>query len=145
MRAAFEAGDWETLRLLLHPYLHWTEDGATIRGRANVLARLRESNRLPAPSAIDLRDAHHVIDIDRHERHRARPRRLTIGDERALHRRGWSQRERDLGLCGRCSRQPTRTLCSSDPTGRPPGYRRTVRPLSTISPPHHHPQQEPSG
>ena len=56
MRAAFDGGDWEALRLLLHPYLHWTEAGTTIRGRTNVLARLRDSNRLPAPRAIELRD-----------------------------------------------------------------------------------------
>jgi hypothetical protein len=56
VRAAFDGGDWETLRLLLHPYLHWTEDGTTIRGRKNVLARLQDSNRLPAPRSIELRD-----------------------------------------------------------------------------------------
>ena len=56
MRAAFEAGDWERLRLLLHPYLHWTEGGETTRGRTKVLARLRESDRLPPPRSIELRD-----------------------------------------------------------------------------------------
>lgn len=56
MRAAFDGGDWETLRRLLHPYLRWTEDGTTIRGRRNVLARLQDSNRLPAPRSIELRD-----------------------------------------------------------------------------------------
>jgi hypothetical protein len=37
----FAAGDHEALRLLLHPYLHWTDaTGVTIRGRKNVLALL---------------------------------------------------------------------------------------------------------
>jgi hypothetical protein len=56
VRAAFDGGDWETLRLLLHPYLHWTEGDETIRGRTKVLARLRDADRLPAPRSIELRD-----------------------------------------------------------------------------------------
>src|SRR3712207_8164826 len=38
--AALAAGDREALRLALHPYLHWTEGGVTIRGRTKVLAHL---------------------------------------------------------------------------------------------------------
>jgi hypothetical protein len=55
VQAAFDSGDWETLRLLLHPYLHWTEGDETVRGRTKVLARLRASNRLPRPSSVELR------------------------------------------------------------------------------------------
>ena len=53
---ALDRRDAAALRLLLHPYLHWTEDGTTICGRKNVLARLQDSNRLPAPRSIELRD-----------------------------------------------------------------------------------------
>jgi hypothetical protein len=56
VRAAFESGDWATLKLLLHPYLHWSEDGVTIRGRTKVLAHLRASGRVAPPRAIELRD-----------------------------------------------------------------------------------------
>jgi hypothetical protein len=56
VRAAFEAGEWETLRLLLHPYLHWTDGDETIRGRTNVLARLHSADTLPEPSSVELRD-----------------------------------------------------------------------------------------
>ena len=37
--AAMRDRDWDALRLLLHPYLHWTmPDGTVLRGRRNVLA-----------------------------------------------------------------------------------------------------------
>ncbi|WP_433294885.1 nuclear transport factor 2 family protein [Actinoplanes sp. CA-030573] len=38
---------------LLHPYLHWTSGGRTIRGRTNVFAHLAE---LRAPDSYELRD-----------------------------------------------------------------------------------------
>jgi hypothetical protein len=55
--AAVIARDWGTLRLLLHPYLHWTEtDGHTLRGRTRVLAMLEQSSTPAPPSAVVLRD-----------------------------------------------------------------------------------------
>jgi hypothetical protein len=42
--AAIERRHWERLKLLLHPYLHWTtKDGETLRGRKRVMARLVEA------------------------------------------------------------------------------------------------------
>jgi hypothetical protein len=38
---AMRARNWDDLRLLLHPYLHWaSSDGRTVRGRTNVMAML---------------------------------------------------------------------------------------------------------
>ena len=56
--AAIVAGDWSTVRLLLHPYLHWTDStGGTIRGRAKVLAMLERAAQAPAQArSIELRD-----------------------------------------------------------------------------------------
>jgi len=56
--AAIVAGDWSTVRLLLHPYLHWTDStGGTIRGRAKVLAMLEHAAQAPAQArSIELRD-----------------------------------------------------------------------------------------
>ena len=50
--------DWDVVRLLLHPYLHWTgPDDVTIRGRTNVLAMLTERQRPPErPASVELRD-----------------------------------------------------------------------------------------
>lgn len=55
---AVTAGRWDNAKLLLHPYLHWTqENGLTRRGRSNVLrwlvARQRE---LVPPERFELRD-----------------------------------------------------------------------------------------
>jgi hypothetical protein len=45
------------VRLLLHPYLHWTDSsGNTLRGRAKVLAMLERSEAPAPPSSIELRD-----------------------------------------------------------------------------------------
>ncbi len=50
-------GDADALRLLLHPYLHWTlEDGTVLRGRRNVLAMLEQAAPLDLPSDVELRD-----------------------------------------------------------------------------------------
>lgn len=54
---AIEAEDWERLKPLLHPYLHWTDgSGDTLRGRSQVLAWLREAGRVVPPGACELRD-----------------------------------------------------------------------------------------
>jgi hypothetical protein len=54
---AASARDWEGLRPLLHPYLHWTRpDGGTIRGRRNVLAHLAAEPPPAPPEAVELRD-----------------------------------------------------------------------------------------
>ena len=51
-------GDWDGLRLLLHPYLHWTDSqGSTVRGRNSVMAMLERAGTAPArPSSVELRD-----------------------------------------------------------------------------------------
>jgi limonene-1,2-epoxide hydrolase len=56
VRRAVEDGDTGTLRLALHPYLHWTEGGTTIRGRSKVMALLRERTTLAVPSSVEIRD-----------------------------------------------------------------------------------------
>jgi hypothetical protein len=52
------AGDWNLVRLLLHPYLHWTDlDGFTTRGRDQVLDMLQRAVRAPAEArSVELRD-----------------------------------------------------------------------------------------
>jgi hypothetical protein len=56
--AALADRDRVRLRVLLHPYLHWTgADGVTVRGRTKVLARLDELGQPPElPAAVELRD-----------------------------------------------------------------------------------------
>ena len=54
---AIVAGDWDTVRALLHPYLHWTDSSGTIRGRIKVLAMLEQAAQAPAQAqSIELRD-----------------------------------------------------------------------------------------
>ena len=48
--------DWERVRLLLHPYLHWREPGVALRGRRNVLERLAAGPAPEPPDEIELRD-----------------------------------------------------------------------------------------
>ena len=59
-RAAYEAileRDWEGLRPMLHPYLHWTAaDGTRLRGRTTVMARLQGVAPSAEPAAVELRD-----------------------------------------------------------------------------------------
>jgi hypothetical protein len=59
--AAYDAmlvRDWNELRLMLHPYLHWTAaDGSRIRGRSKVIARLQNAAPPEEPVAVELRDA----------------------------------------------------------------------------------------
>ena len=55
--AAMLDGDAEALRLLLHPYLHWTQpDGTVVRGRRNVLALLETSGPPASVGTVELRD-----------------------------------------------------------------------------------------
>lgn len=55
---ALASGDRAALRLLLHPYLHWTgADEVTIRGRNTVLALIDNGGTPPAPpGSVELRD-----------------------------------------------------------------------------------------
>ena len=54
---AIRGADWTRLKLLLHPYLHWsTADGKKIRGRTNVLARLRDFTPTDPPRCHELLD-----------------------------------------------------------------------------------------
>jgi hypothetical protein len=51
--------DWERLKFLLHPYLHWSEDGGAValRGRTTVLRWLAERpGPLKRAERIELRD-----------------------------------------------------------------------------------------
>ncbi|NKE63371.1 nuclear transport factor 2 family protein [Lentzea sp. PSKA42] len=54
--AAIELRDWELLKGLLHPYLHWTEGGVTIRGRTKVLTHLMGAPPSGPPDSYELRD-----------------------------------------------------------------------------------------
>jgi hypothetical protein len=56
--AAILAGDWNALRPLLHPYLHWTDSkGKTVRGRSNVLAMLEHAAQPSAEArSTEVRD-----------------------------------------------------------------------------------------
>jgi hypothetical protein len=59
-RAAQEAmleRDWDGLRMLLHPYLHWTmADGTRLRGRTKVMELLQAGPPPAAPIVVELRD-----------------------------------------------------------------------------------------
>ncbi len=52
---AIEAGDWTAFAKLVHPYVHWTEDGHTTRGRTKVMAELSHRGAKAATS-YELRD-----------------------------------------------------------------------------------------
>jgi hypothetical protein len=55
--ASIDRRDWDALKSLLHPYLHWTgKDGRTLRGRNNVLARLARQAPTGPPRSIEIRD-----------------------------------------------------------------------------------------
>lgn len=55
--AAINLRDWGDLKLLLHPYLHWTNShGQTVRGRTNVLAKLVADTPTGPPTSYELRD-----------------------------------------------------------------------------------------
>ena len=55
--AAILAQDWEVLRVLLHPYVRWTDArGQVVRGRSKVLAMLKEAGTPDPPVEVELRD-----------------------------------------------------------------------------------------
>ena len=55
--ATIERGDWERLRLLLDPYVHWTTAAEEqLRGRNDVIARLMDDPPPAAPAYHELRD-----------------------------------------------------------------------------------------
>jgi hypothetical protein len=55
--AGIERRDWDELKPLLHPYLHWVSgDGQVVRGRNNVLTLLAEASPSAPPVACELRD-----------------------------------------------------------------------------------------
>jgi len=60
VRAAHQAmleRDWEALRLMLYPYVHWTAaDGSRLRGRTKVMDRLQNAAPPADPVAVELRD-----------------------------------------------------------------------------------------
>ncbi|NHC15275.1 nuclear transport factor 2 family protein [Motilibacter deserti] len=57
LRGAIAGGDRERARLLLHPYLQWSPpDGTVVRGRAEVLALLRDGPVPEPPVSAALRD-----------------------------------------------------------------------------------------
>jgi hypothetical protein len=60
VRAAHDAmlaRDWDRLRLMLHPYLHWSaSDGSRLRGRSKVMDRLQSATPPALPAAVELRD-----------------------------------------------------------------------------------------
>jgi hypothetical protein len=53
---AIERRDWERLKPILHPYIHWSDRGATTRGRTKVLAHLAANPAAVAPTHYELRD-----------------------------------------------------------------------------------------
>jgi hypothetical protein len=59
-RAAYESmleRDWDRLRLMLHPYLHWrAADGTRLRGRTKVIERLQQAAPPVKPATVELRD-----------------------------------------------------------------------------------------
>jgi hypothetical protein len=55
--AAIERRDWNALKPLLHPYLHWRRfDGRVIQGRTRVLAYLAKSRTVRLGAVGELRD-----------------------------------------------------------------------------------------
>lgn len=56
MLDALARDDRALLRRLLHPYLHWTEGGRTVRGRTKVLDHLAAHPSAGPPVSYELRD-----------------------------------------------------------------------------------------
>jgi hypothetical protein len=54
--AAIDAGDWDTARLLLHPYLHFQDGKVVLRGRVHVLEHLRSHPTPKPPASVEARD-----------------------------------------------------------------------------------------
>jgi hypothetical protein len=56
-QAAVVERDWDSLRVLLHPYLHWTTaDGTRVRGRIKVMELLQTQPPPAVPITVELRD-----------------------------------------------------------------------------------------
>lgn len=54
---AIERRDWERLRLLIHPYVHWTNAlDEQVRGRRRVMAMLAHDPPPAPPAYHELRD-----------------------------------------------------------------------------------------
>jgi hypothetical protein len=53
---AIERRNWSLLRPLLHPYIHWTENGVTMRGRTKLLAYLADNPVADPPTRYEIRD-----------------------------------------------------------------------------------------
>lgn len=54
--SAVASDDWTAFAKLVHPYVHWTEDGITTRGRTRVMALLSGHDGVKPASAYELRD-----------------------------------------------------------------------------------------
>ena len=53
---AIERQDWDALRWMLHPYIHWSDHGEKMRGRSKVMAHLTAHPVAIAPASYELRD-----------------------------------------------------------------------------------------
>ena len=53
---AMSEQDWDTVRLHLHPYVHWYGPNGEVRGRKNVLEVMRGLTSPEPPSTYELRD-----------------------------------------------------------------------------------------
>jgi hypothetical protein len=51
---AIDDADWQRFKELVHPYVHWTEGGVTVRGRTRVIEQL--AGRPSPPTSYELRD-----------------------------------------------------------------------------------------
>ena len=60
VRAALDgigSRDWDTVRRVLHPYVHWTTtDGQALRGRNQVIMTVERAGTPAAPTEVELRD-----------------------------------------------------------------------------------------
>jgi hypothetical protein len=53
---AVDSGEWDELRGLLHPYVHFTDGTVALRGRTQVLAHLRSHPTPKPPTTVEIRD-----------------------------------------------------------------------------------------
>lgn len=54
--AAVDTGEWDDVRRLLHPHLHFTDGAVTLRGCNAVLEHLRTHPTPKPPAAVEVRD-----------------------------------------------------------------------------------------
>ena len=54
--AAMDLGEWDELRGLLHPHLHFDDGSTSIRGRSTLLEHLRDSPTPRPPRNVEIRD-----------------------------------------------------------------------------------------